>query len=194
MVYRTDAVDFVDGLDPGWADLVVNSPSSGLFNEPGNSVLWPAMMMRALKDDGLLAIVHMIKFPDRWIPAATAVGWHLLSKSESPELPAPSAKSIVLMTKTAETAFDPFPDPFWIDDCDRVPWGSSFPVKVITHLIERYTEPGDLVFDPFMGLGTTAVAAERTGRRWVGCEIEHSRWEKCLKRIERDTDWRRDAV
>ena len=33
-------------------------------------------------------------------------------------------------------------------------------------------QPGAVVFDPFMGSGTTAVAAERKGYKWFGCELE----------------------
>lgn len=38
-------------------------------------------------------------------------------------------------------------------------------------LIERLTKPGDLVCDPFLGGGTTAVACLSLGRRFVGCDI-----------------------
>lgn len=41
-----------------------------------------------------------------------------------------------------------------------------------TYYIENLTKPGDLVFDPFCGGGTTAVAAKRLGRRFITCEID----------------------
>ena len=34
------------------------------------------------------------------------------------------------------------------------------------------SRPGDIVFDPFIGSGTTAVAAKRLGRRFLGCDIK----------------------
>jgi len=37
-------------------------------------------------------------------------------------------------------------------------------------LVERLTQPGDLVLDPFLGAGTTGVAALRTGRRFIGID------------------------
>lgn len=46
------------------------------------------------------------------------------------------------------------------------------PVPLLTQLIEMSTSPGDLIVDPFSGSGSTAVAAQKTGRRAVGIELE----------------------
>jgi len=45
------------------------------------------------------------------------------------------------------------------------------PLALIEHIINMSSRPGDLVCDFFMGGGTTAVAAMRTGRRWFGCDV-----------------------
>jgi hypothetical protein len=50
-----------------------------------------------------------------------------------------------------------------------------FPEAVAEHVIERYSAPGDWIFDPFCGFGTTLVAAERLGRHAVGCEVYERR-------------------
>jgi len=42
--------------------------------------------------------------------------------------------------------------------------------KVVARCIDMTTDPGDLVFDPTCGSGTTAYCAERSGRRWVTCD------------------------
>ena len=56
----------------------------------------------------------------------------------------------------------------------RVGHPAPFPVELPQRLIELYTYRGDLVLDPFMGAGTTAVAAVRTGRRYVGFDTDSS--------------------
>jgi len=45
------------------------------------------------------------------------------------------------------------------------------PIEVIKYFIENSTDEDDLILDPFMGSGTTAVACEQLGRRFIGFEI-----------------------
>jgi DNA modification methylase len=53
--------------------------------------------------------------------------------------------------------------------------GAPMPLALASFLVEFLTEPGDLVADPFSGSFTTALAAERLGRRWLGteCMVEY---------------------
>ncbi len=58
------------------------------------------------------------------------------------------------------------------------------PLELVERAIENSSTPGDTVFDPFCGAGTTLIACERTGRRGVGVEIDPryvaatiARWE-----------------
>jgi modification methylase len=53
----------------------------------------------------------------------------------------------------------------------RVSHPAPFPVSLPRRFIELYTYLDDLVLDPFIGSGTTAVAAVETGRRYVGYEV-----------------------
>ena len=48
----------------------------------------------------------------------------------------------------------------------------QFPVELVERLVLALTDPGDLVVDPYLGVGTTAVAAVRHGRRAAGAEID----------------------
>lgn len=57
------------------------------------------------------------------------------------------------------------------------------PVNLMEFFIEKSTAPGELVFDPFMGSGATAIAAANTDRRFVGCEIDPEYFELTEKRL-----------
>ncbi len=46
-----------------------------------------------------------------------------------------------------------------------------FPEALVTELIQLLTRPGDVVLDPFLGSGTTAVAAKKLGRRYIGIDL-----------------------
>lgn len=46
-----------------------------------------------------------------------------------------------------------------------------YPPQLVEHFLAKYTEPGELVLDPFAGFGTTAVVAERMGRRAICIEL-----------------------
>jgi DNA modification methylase len=58
------------------------------------------------------------------------------------------------------------------------------PVKVLSHLIRLATNPGNLVFDPFMGVGSTGVASLQLGRRFVGMEIDALYFGAAERRLE----------
>lgn len=45
------------------------------------------------------------------------------------------------------------------------------PLKLMKALIEKHSHPNDLIVDPFLGGGTTALAALQTGRKFSGCDI-----------------------
>lgn len=59
------------------------------------------------------------------------------------------------------------------------------PVELMKKLIEVFSLPGQTVLDPFLGSGTTAVAALELGRKFVGFEIEKKYVDLALKRIKR---------
>ncbi len=60
---------------------------------------------------------------------------------------------------------------------------APFPVELPFRLIQLYTFTGDIVLDPFMGSGTTAIAALMSGRKYIGYEINQQYAELAEKRI-----------
>jgi len=61
---------------------------------------------------------------------------------------------------------------------------AAFPEKLPEFFIKLFTKTNDLVYDPFMGSGTTAVAAIRTGRQYLGSELSEEYWKLSKERIE----------
>lgn len=66
---------------------------------------------------------------------------------------------------------------------------AAFPVNLPSFFIKAYSDPGDRIFDPFMGSGTVIVAAEQQERRGIGieispryCDVIVQRWEKLTGR------------
>lgn len=57
------------------------------------------------------------------------------------------------------------------------------PLSIMQWLVEGVSAPGELVCDPFMGSGSTGVAAVRLGRRFIGIEIEPQYFEAACRRI-----------
>lgn len=60
---------------------------------------------------------------------------------------------------------------------------AQFPDQLAIDHILSWTNEGDLVFDPFLGSGTTAIAAIRTNRRYIGTEIDKDYFGICDKYI-----------
>lgn len=56
-------------------------------------------------------------------------------------------------------------------------------VRILTPLIEAFTQPGQLVLDPFAGSGSTLVAAAIAGRRYLGIELERQYCEVARRRL-----------
>ena len=61
------------------------------------------------------------------------------------------------------------------------------PIALFRYLILTYTNKGDTVLDNCIGSGTTAVAAETAGRKWIGIEKDENYCQKAAKRIRTET-------
>lgn len=67
------------------------------------------------------------------------------------------------------------------------------PVALMEYLIRTYTDEGDTVLDNCIGSGTTAVAAIRTGRHYIGFETEKVYCEIAERRIREELERRKET-
>lgn len=73
--------------------------------------------------------------------------------------------------------------PFWSMP-ENTPHPTQKPEKLIAKLILASSNKGDVVFDPFLGSGTTSVTAKKLGRQFVGIEREKEYAAIAIKRLE----------
>jgi site-specific DNA-methyltransferase (adenine-specific) len=70
------------------------------------------------------------------------------------------------------------------DPVDDLHWKihpTQKPVNLLERLITTFTDPGDVVIDPVAGSGSTLIAAENTGRKGIGFEINREFYKKALE-------------
>lgn len=141
----------------------------GSFQQPGNPVL------RDLTERVVVASKGRF---DRAVPARSRARLGLPSESS--------------MTREdfMEDTLDVWEIP--AESATRVGHPAPFPVELPARLIDLYTYRGDLVLDPFLGSGTTAVAALRAGRHYVGYDLDGSYVHMAEQRVA-DEQRRLDA-
>jgi site-specific DNA-methyltransferase (adenine-specific)/modification methylase len=62
--------------------------------------------------------------------------------------------------------------------------GAVFPEKLVSTILNNFSNEGDIVYDPFMGSGTTAVVSQKLNRKWLGSELSPNYCELIQKRID----------
>jgi DNA modification methylase len=58
-----------------------------------------------------------------------------------------------------------------------------YPLELVKYFIKGSTKPGDVIFDPFIGTGTTALASKELGRNWIGFDVNQEYVDLSNKRI-----------
>ena len=69
-------------------------------------------------------------------------------------------------------------------ECSNVNHSAAFPITLPAWFMKLFSGKGDVVLDPFMGSGSTAIAALELGRHYVGIEIEPRYYKEALSRIK----------
>jgi len=62
--------------------------------------------------------------------------------------------------------------------------GAVMPTRLVRTILDNFSAEGDVVYDPFMGSGTTAVVCKQMNRNWIGSEISPDYVKIALERVE----------
>lgn len=98
--------------------------------------------------------------------------------------PSPAARLLSLIPQQAHRE--------WFQQIWQLPGASTrehpapFPLELAERLIQMFSFVGDVVLDPFMGTGTTSVAASRWGRHSIGFEIDPAYFEMARRRLKQE--------
>ena len=92
---------------------------------------------------------------------------------------------IICFTNNKPNKVDEFPNDVWIipiksQDIDHP---TPKPVKLMNIIIKKMTKENDIILDPFIGSGTTAVSALSLNRRFIGYELKEKYYNVAIKRI-----------
>ena len=90
----------------------------------------------------------------------------------------------LLVPKLVGDVWDDVPDMMHAPMAERTGYPTQKPLALLSRIIESCTNPGDLVADLFCGSGTTLLAAEQSGRRWLGCDQSAIAVKTAVKRLE----------
>ena len=72
---------------------------------------------------------------------------------------------------------------WFMTNCKKGLHPAEKPLELIKKFITVGSNKGDLIFDPFLGSGTTGVAAKELERNFIGCEISDDYFNLCKERI-----------
>ena len=203
VLHLGDCLEYMKTMPARSVDAVITDPPYGINAEKGTSGFGES------KD----TVRH---YDDKWIKPGKEIFDQILTKSQSIFVfggnyftdSLPQSDAWLVWDKTGNIKFQ---NPF--SDCELV-WTTltrktvkkytyilqgfigaekkrfhptQKPVAIMKMLIEDFTKKGDTIFDPFMGSGTTGVAAVQLGRNFIGCEIDPKYFAIAEKRIHEAT-------
>jgi site-specific DNA-methyltransferase (adenine-specific)/modification methylase len=76
----------------------------------------------------------------------------------------------------------------WVIDRERKKGvnnhGATFPEKLISTILDNFSKEGDVIYDPFLGTGTTAVVSKKMGRQYIGSELSEHYYQISLDKLK----------
>jgi adenine-specific DNA-methyltransferase len=190
------SIDFI-ATDPPYLVHYQSRDNRRVVNDDSSNWLMPAFaeMYRVLKYDRFLLCFYGWNKVDRFFAAWKAAGFHPVGHlvwvkhyHSNERFVRYSHESAYLLAKGEPRR----PQIALRDVLDWKYTGDEYhptqkPVMALLPVILAFTAIGDIVLDPFIGSGTTAIAARDLGRRYIGIEIDPMYARKAEERIKRES-------
>lgn len=191
------SVDFIL-TDPPYIACYKSRDNQTIRNDDNAAWLWPAFaqMHRVLKNDGFAISFYgwpkVDLFFSAWKSAGFRIGGHIVFRKRYASKTAfvqYRHEAAYLLVK-GNPAFPAAPLP---DVMDWVYTGNKHhptqkSIHVLKPLIEAFSKPGHVVLDPFAGSGSTCVAAHRTGRNYIGIELDAKHHGTAGRRLAKESE------
>ncbi len=191
-----DSVDFVL-TDPPYLAAYRSRDNRTLLND--DNAAWMhrsfAQAYRVLKHDSFAVSFYgwpkVDLFFSAWKQSGFRIGGHIVFRkryaSKSAFVQYRHEAAYLLLKGNPALPAAPLPDVMdWVYTGNKHhPTQKS--IHVLKPLIEAFTKPGQLVLDPFVGSGSTCVAAQRTQRDYIGIELDAKHHATAQKRLAEPT-------
>lgn len=176
MIYcRTDFLSNPPKIQKNSVDLFLSSvPLDILDKECG---LFFGLLNRYMRDDGRILIDAPVGYNQRTINlwhGAEASNWTKLRHHIVEDLYHPGENQIIHVYYKAQESLQRvvgLNETIKVQRKRRKAHPCEFCPDVVSLIIEKYSEPGDIVLDAFCGTGTVPGEADRLGRRGIGCDV-----------------------
>lgn len=133
------------------------------------------------KIDGLLTLAPVcVVWGGNYYELPLSRGWLVWHKPDAP----PSMASAELAWTSRDQNTRHIMHSISATNAERVGHPTQKPLRVMKWTINETAKDAGIIFDPFMGSGTTGVAAVDMGKRFIGCEINQEYFAIACRRIE----------
>lgn len=203
-VLHGDCIEVMRGLPENSGDFILTDPpylvgyrdreNRSIRNDSNAAWLKPAFAeaYRVLRQDKFMVSFYgwtqVDKFFEAWRSAGFRIVGHLVFRkqySSKARFVQYQHEQAYLLAKGSPALPDqPIPDVIDMPYSGNKLHPTQKPVPALKPLIECFTKPGDLVFDPFCGSGSTLLAAKILKRRYLGIELDANYHAAATKRLQ----------
>lgn len=197
-IYNADCRDVLPHIDPSSVGLLLTDPPYGIAYEGVSTGGYAAVSKSAGRvvagDDREFDPAHLLPFPKLVLFGANHYahrlppgGWIVWDKTGGDKARSFMGDAELAWTNTGRTIS--VYHYLWLGafrDGEKHTHGlhpTQKPVALMAWILEKWTKPGDLILDPYMGSGPIAAAAYQLGRRYIGIELVPEYCQVAINRL-----------